>query len=228
MTIKKLKEFTQSYFFRLLRLFLGLFLYALGTVITIQANVGLAPWEAFHMGLSQKTGISFGRIVILVGLIIIIVSLFLKEKIGFGTILNMIFIGIFCDLIIGWNIIPKIDNYALGILFMLFGLFVISIGSYFYIGSALGAGPRDSLMIGLKKKFSHIPVGMIRGMIEGTVLLLGWLMGAKVGFGTVIAVFGISFILQFTFKCLRFNVDDLHSESVTETFHNLGVIRKES
>jgi uncharacterized membrane protein YczE len=69
---------------------------------------------------------------------------------------------------------------------------------------------------------------MIRGMIEGTVLLLGWLMGAKVGFGTVIAVFGISFILQFTFKCLRFDADDLHSESVTETVRNLGVIRKES
>ena len=223
-----MKKIIQSYFFRLLRLFLGLFLYALGTVITIQANVGLAPWEAFHMGLSQKTGISFGKIVILVGLLIVMVSVILKEKIGFGTVMNMIFIGTFCDLIIGWNFIPRIDNYGLGILFMLFGLFVICLGSYFYIGSALGAGPRDSLMIGLKKKFSGIPVGMIRGMIEGTVLLLGWLMGAKVGLGTVIAVFGISFILQFTFKCLRFNVDDLHSESVTETVRNLGVIRKES
>ena len=105
-----MKKIIQSYFFRLLRLFLGLFLYALGTVITIQANVGLAPWEAFHMGLSQKTGISFGKIVILVGLLIVMVSVILKEKIGFGTVLNMIFIGTFCDLIIDWNFIPRIDN----------------------------------------------------------------------------------------------------------------------
>ena len=123
----------------------------------------------------------------------------------------------FNDLILEWQFIPQQNNFWVGILFMLFGLFIISVGSFLYIGSELGAGPRDSLMIGLKKKMPAIPIGAIRGTVEGTVLLLGWLMGAKVGLGTVIAVFGISIILQFTFRLFQFDVKKLKAESISDT-----------
>ena len=226
--VRGLIEIMNSYIKRFIKLIFGIILYAFGVYLTVQANVGLAPWEAFHVGLSQKTGISFGKIVVLVGIIILILTVSLKEKFGFGTIVNVTFIGYFCDLFFAMNLVPLISNYWLGIGVMLLGLFVISFASYFYIGSGFGAGPRDSMMIAIRKRFPDIPVGVIRGVIEGTVLLLGWLMGAKVGFGTVMAVFGISFILQFTFKMLNFDVRTVESESVMDTIHNLKLLKQHS
>lgn len=216
----------RTYLIRFLRLLLGLFIYALGTVFTIQANVGLAPWEALHLGLSDLTGLSFGVIVILVGLVILIATVAMKEPIGIGTVANVFMIGLFCDWINYLHIIPLVNNFWLGILVMLLGMFLISLASYFYIGSGFGAGPRDSLMIALQKRLPKVPIGLIRGTIEGTALLIGWLLGSKVGLGTVLAVFGISFVLQFTFKMLRFDVKQVKQESLLETVRNLSALRK--
>ncbi len=152
----------------------------------------------------------------------------MKEKVGLGTVVNVIFIGLFSDLILISNLIPEINHYWTGVAFMLFGMFVISLASYFYIGSAFSAGPRDSLMIGLKKRFPKIPVGVIRGIIEGTVLFLGWLMGAKIGLGTVIAVFWISFILQMVFNFFHFDVRKVQNESLTETWNNIRRLYNQS
>lgn len=226
--VRGLIEIMKSYIKRFIKLIFGIILYAFGVYLTVQANVGLAPWEAFHVGLSQKTGISFGKIVVLVGIIILILTVALKEKFGLGTIVNVTFIGFFCDLFFAMKLVPLISNYWLGIGVMLLGLFVISFASYFYIDSGFGAGPRDSMMIALRKRFPAIPVGVIRGVIEGTVLILGWLMGAKVGFGTVMAVFGISFILQFTFKMLNFDVRTVESESIMDTIRNLKSLIQKS
>jgi len=207
-----------NYVKRTIRLIFGLFLYALGIFLSIQANIGLAPWEAFSMGGSYLTHLSYGNIVVITGFIIIAIDCVLKEKIGFGSILNAILIGKFVDLIQFFNIVPTMSNYWLGIIMLLLGQVVICVASYFYIGAALGCGPRDALMVALGKRMPKLPIGVIRGLIEGTVLFVGWLLGAKVGIGTVISVFGIGLILQFTFKLLRFDVKNIEHESVTDTF----------
>jgi len=206
-----------NYVKRTIRLIFGLFLYALGSFFTIQANIGLAPWEAFSMGGSYLTHISYGNIVVISGFVIIAIDFAFKEKIGFGTILNAILIGKFVDLIQFANIVPLMSNFWLGILMLLLGQVVICVGSYFYIGASLGCGPRDALMVALGKCMPKVPIGAIRGLIEGTVLIIGWLLGAKVGMGTVISVFGIGLILQFTFKLLRFDVKNIKHESVADT-----------
>ena len=206
-----------NYVKRTIRLIFGLFLYALGIFLTIQANIGLAPWEAFSMGGSYLTHLSYGNIVVITGFIIIAIDYALKEKIGFGTILNAILIGKFVDLIQFFNVIPTMSNFWLGLLMLLIGQVVICIASYFYIGAALGCGPRDALMVALGKRMPKVPIGAIRGLIEGTVLFVGWLLGAKVGIGTVISVFGIGLILQLTFKLLRFDVKNIRHESVSDT-----------
>ena len=206
-----------DYILRIIRLIFGLFLYALGISLSVQANIGLSPWDAFSMGVSYQTGISFGNIVIISGFVIFLIDYLLKEKIGFGTILNAILIGMFVDLIQYTGLIPLMTNFWLGLLMILAGQVVICLGSYFYIGAALGCGPRDALMVALGKRMSKMPIGAIRAMIEGTVLLIGWLLGAKVGIGTVVSVFGIGFILQFTFKILRFDVKGVRHESVADT-----------
>lgn len=139
------------------------------------------------------------------------------EKIGFGTILNTILIGTFVDLIQGMAVIPQMNSFISGVLMLLLGQVSICVGSYFYIGASLGCGPRDALMVALGKRLPNVPIGIIRGLIEGTVLLIGWLLGAKVGIGTVISVFGISFILEGTFKILHFDVTNIEHESVIDT-----------
>lgn len=206
-----------NYVERTIKLIFGLFLYALGSFLSIKANIGLAPWEAFSMGGSYLTHISYGNIVVISGFVIIAIDFAFKEKIGFGTILNAILIGKFVDLIQFANIVPLMSNFWLGILMLLLGQVVICVGSYFYIGVSLGCGPRDALMVALGKRMPKVPIGAIRGLIEGTVLIIGWLLGAKVGMGTIIAVFGIGLILQFTFKLLRFDVKNIKHESVADT-----------
>lgn len=201
------------------KLLFGLLLYAFGLTLSIQANIGLAPWDAFSIGVSNITGLTYGNVSILTGIVIlIVVAGFLKEKIGFGTILNTILIGVFVDLIQSINFIPFMTNFFLGTLMLLSGQVVISLATYFYISSGMGCGPRDTLMVALVKLLPTIPIGAIRGSIEGTVLIIGFLLGAKVGLGTVIAVFGISFILQTTFKLLKFDIKAVLHENIFETF----------
>ena len=98
---------------------------------------------------------------------------------------------------------------------------VLCLGRYFYIGAAMGCGPRDSLMVGVGKKLSRLPIGLVRGGVEAAALLVGWLMGAKVGLGTVIAVFGIGFLLETTFRLLHFDVKTVAHENLFETARRL-------
>lgn len=211
----------KSYLKRMISLIWGLFLYALGLVLAIQANIGLAPWDAFNIGITNIIPLTYGQVSILVGVVIILIAFLLKEKIGVGTILNTILIGLFADAILASGLIPVLHHFFYGILLLLLGQEIISVASYFYIRPGLGAGPRDSLMIALGKRLPNVPIGLIRGGIEGTVLLIGWLLGAKVGLGTVIAVFGIGTILQTTFSLLHFDVKAVTHENLLETFHNI-------
>lgn len=211
------RDMTVSYAKRFLRLIFGLFLYAIGIYLSIQANIGLAPWDAFSMGLSIVTKVSFGNIVVLSGLVIIGIDFFLHEKVGFGTLLNAILIGKFLDLIYLVNPIPQMQGYIGGISMLLLGQVVISLASFLYIGAALGCGPRDALMVALCKRMPKASVGLVRGALEGAVLFVGWLLGAKVGIGTVIAVLGIGFVLQWTFHLLRFDVKAVQHENFTDT-----------
>ena len=136
---------------------------------------------------------------------------------GLGTILNAVLIGFGVDVFQYYHAVPLIENYWLGIIVMFLGQFSISLGTYFYISAGLGSGPRDSLMIGLKRRLPKVPIGMIRGLIEGSVLLAGWLLGAKVGLGTIIAAFGISTILQLTFNWLHFDAKSVQHEGIWQT-----------
>lgn len=216
---------TRSFPVRVLRLIFGLFLYAMGCCLTIRANIGLSPWEAFSVGLAARTGWSVGFATVATGVAILGLVLLFKEKIGVGTILNTLLIGTFIDLILMLNMIPLLENFLAGTAMLLAGQFVICVGSYFYIGAGLGCGPRDSLMVALGKRLPAVPIGAVRGGIEAAVLAAGWLMGAKVGVGTVISVFGIGFLLQFTLKIFRFDLKAVSHESVIDTAKNLKKIK---
>jgi len=201
-------------------------LYAIGIVITIKANIGYAPWDVFHVGLANKTGLSIGLISIIVGLAIVILVTILKEKLGLGTVSNMVFIGLFIDVF--FPHIPTANNPIIGTVMLIAGLFIISIGSYFYIKSAFGCGPRDSLMVVLARG-TKLPVGICRIIIELLATFTGWLFGGMVGFGTVISAIGIGFFIQLVFKIFRFDVTSVKHETLGDTWKAVrNVIREKT
>lgn len=210
----------QTFLPRLSRLVFGLFLFSVGIVMIIKANVGYAPWDVFHAGLGAVSGISFGLVSILVGLVILGLTLLLGEKIGLGTILNMVLIGVFIDLFMALPGIPLPGSPLLAYTVLVGGLFVIALGSWFYIKSGFGAGPRDSLMIALSRK-TGLAVGICRSSIEGLAVLGGWLLGGLVGFGTIVAALGIGIAVQLTFKLLNFDPGTVEHENLGETIRAL-------
>ena len=206
----------KQFWLRFLKLNIGLVLFALGIVLTLQANIGYSPWEIFHSGISRVTGISIGMVSIIVGVIIAVAAIIGGEKFGLGSILNMFIIGYLIDLLLDSNIIPVADNLLYGTFLMVLGLYIIAVGSYFYIGAGFGAGPRDSLMISINKK-TNLPIGLVRGLIEASAAVVGWLLGGMVGIGTIIGAFGIGICVQTTFKLLRFDAAVVTHETLAET-----------
>ncbi|MDX9800277.1 MAG: hypothetical protein RBT69_02945 [Spirochaetia bacterium] len=207
-------------FNRLAKLLLGLFLYSLGIVFTIRANIGYAPWDVFHAGLNKTFGITMGSASIIVGAVLVVITVLMGEKIGLGTLLNMVLIGVFLDILLNITLIPVMKNWLAGLALMIAGLFVISIASYFYIGSGFGAGPRDSLMVALTRK-TGLPVGFCRGTIELSAVIIGWLLGGMAGVGTVISGFAIGFCIQLTFSLLKFKPTKIKHATLWNTFKDL-------
>ena len=206
---------------KMLRILPAMFLYGLGVYFAIQADIGLAPWEAFNYGCSRALGMAFGDFVMLSGFAILALDVLLKEKIGIGTVLNILVIGKVVDLLQYVHFIPKASNTFTGIAVLLIGQFFICFATYLYISAGLGGGPRDSLMVALGKRLPKVPIGAVRGLLEGMVLFIGWSLGAKVGLGTVIAVASIGLIMQFTFKVMRFQVREVRHESIADTLLSL-------
>lgn len=211
---------------RLLRLIWGLFLYAVGIVVTINAHIGYAPWDVFHVGLAKTTGMSIGTASILTGVVIVILTAFLGEKLGLGTLLNMVLIGVFLDILLGFHIIPVADSFVSGFIMMVVGLYIIALATYFYIGSAFGAGPRDSFMVAFTRK-TRLPIGVCRGIIELLAVLVGWRLGGMVGIGTIISAFVIGFCIQTTFKVLKFDATSVDHETLDRTYQMLFKNKKE-
>ena len=205
---------------RIINLVFGLFLYALGAAVTMKANLGYAPWDVFHQGIAQTVGLSIGRVSILAGLVICVLAILLGEKFGIGTILNMLLIGLFLDWILSMDVIPQMKNFFSGLVTMATGLFIIAVGSYFYINAGFGAGPRDSLMVAVNRK-TGLAAGVSRTLIEGSAVLIGWLLGGPLGLGTVIAAFGIGLCIQIVFSLFKFDPTRVRHETVDATFQKL-------
>ena len=204
----------------LARLFAGFILYGLAIVVMLNAKIGLSPWDVFHQGISLKTGITMGQASITVGLVIVILDALLGEGVGWGTVLNMIFIGVFLDIIKAMNIVPVADNLFMGIIMMLIGIIISAIATVLYLGAGLGSGPRDGLMLALNKKTSK-PVGVLRTCIELTALVCGWFLGGNVGIGTVISAFGLGYAIQIGFKICNINSKEIKHRIITDDIRDL-------
>jgi uncharacterized membrane protein YczE len=171
---------------RLGRCIFGLALFGIGVALLIGSDLGAAPWDVFHTGVSELTGIPVGTVLILTGVALLLLWIPLREQPGIGTILNAIEIGLVVDLVL--PMLPSTDVLVARIAMMIGGILLIAVGSGFYIGAGLGPGPRDGLMTGLVRRGLSIRVA--RTGIEVTVLVIGVLLGGAIGIGT--AVFALS------------------------------------
>ena len=167
---------------RITQLLVGLFAYGIAIAMMVRAGVGLSPWDVLAQGISLKTGIPFGLVTNLVGLVVLAFWIPLRQRPGLGTVLNVLLIGPSAQL--GLALIPAITVLWAQILLFGGGLLLLAIATGLYIGPKLGPGPRDGLMTGLHARTGR-PIWMARTAIEVTVLVIGWFLGGNVGFGTL-------------------------------------------
>lgn len=205
----------KSVVIRMIKLMVGLFLFAVGIVMTINANLGLAPWDVFHQGLSNILNMTLGQAGITAGFVLLIVNLFFQERIGWGTIGNMLFVGLYIDLLMVNHLIPIFESIILSLTMMFLGLFIVGCGSYFYIDAGFGAGPRDGLMILITKR-TNKSVRFIRNAIEITVAVIGYLLGGYVGIGTVLIAITTGYFVQFAFKLFKFDIRAVEHRFIDE------------
>lgn len=182
------------------QLVLGLFVFGLSVVLMIRAELGLGPWDAFHVGLSQLTGISVGMVMNAVGLVIVVGALAIRVRPGPGTIANMILIGIFADLLLPH--LPTATGTILPWIYLLGGIALCGLATGLYIGAGYGAGPRDGLMVGLAERTGW-SIRLVRTLIEVSVLGLGWVMGGKIGIGTVVFTLSVGPAAQWGLALFR-------------------------
>lgn len=191
-----------------IRLFVGYFVCAIGMVMTINANLGVAPWDVLHQGLGNVTGLTIGKANIMVGLTIIIIDIVLGQNIGWGTIFNMTTIGVFIDILMSNNLIPIFDSFLPSLLMMILGMLILGYGVFIYIGAGYGAGPRDGLMVALTI-ITKKSVRFVKNSVEILALIVGYFLGGSVGIGTAIMSILGGYFFQFAFKTVKFNVSEV-------------------
>lgn len=167
---------------KLLQLIPGLILYGIADAFMIRAAIGVDSWTVFAQGLSVHTGFGIGIITNVTGLFVLLLWWSLRQKPGLGTILNILLVGPGIEL--GLWLLPTPEAMWLRIAYFTFGMLLLALASGIYIGARLGPGPRDGLMTGIHLRFGT-PIWIGRTAVELTVLLVGWLLGGNVGFGTL-------------------------------------------
>jgi uncharacterized membrane protein YczE len=180
---------------RVVQLFVGLTLYGISMAFMVESGLGLNPWDVFHQGLSEVTGLSFGIVVILVGIPVLLLWIPLRQRPGFGTLANLVVIGFVADAALA--ALPAGESIPARVGYLITGILLNGVATGMYIGSRLGTGPRDGLMTGINARFPRLSIRLIRTVLELTVLGAGFVLGGTVGVGTVAYALAIGPLAQF-------------------------------
>ncbi|MGU3434179.1 YczE/YyaS/YitT family protein [Actinomycetes bacterium M1A6_2h] len=173
---------------RLASLFIGLVLYGVSMAMMVRAGLGLDPWDVFHQGVSDRTGLSFGTVTALTGVVVLLIWIPLRQRPGFGTVANVVVIALAVDAALA--LVPTVEPLAARIAVMVAAVVTNAFATALYIGAGMGPGPRDGLMTGFVARTGG-SLRLVRTAIEVTVLAVGWLLGGSVGIGTVVYALGI-------------------------------------
>jgi uncharacterized membrane protein YczE len=178
----------------------GLFLYGVAIALEVRAGIGLSPWDVLAQGVSNRTGIPFGFVTNIVGALVLLVWIPLRQRPGLGTVLNVIVVGPSAQL--GLAVLPQQHDPLLQGLMFAGGLALLAVATGLYIGARLGPGPRDGLMTGLRQRFGW-SIWVARTIVEGSVLVVGAVLGGQVGIGTIIFVLLVGPLVHVAMPLLR-------------------------
>lgn len=213
-----MKEYLRKWF----RVNAGLFVFAAGLYFTIHASIGIAPWDALCMGLSGKTGLSYGTIYAGINVLILATDIAMHEPIGFGTLFDTMLTGYYVDFITWISPLPANHSLIIGSVMIIVGLFIMAVGQYIYIIAGQGCGPRDSLTIGIARRIPRLSVGMVQILIMLVVFVLALLVDGPIGLGTVLSVIFMGTAMQIVFGFLKFEPRDVVHENLFETVRRLS------
>lgn len=185
---------------RLLQLFIGLTLYGVSTAMFVRADLGADPWNVFHLGVANLVSMNIGVVIIAVGVMVLLAWIPLRQRPGFGTLSNVIMIGLAAD--VALVVIPGFESLMARSGLLVSAVILNGLATSLYIGAGFGAGPRDGLMTGIHARTGW-PVRRIRTAIEVSVLLIGWLLGGTVGVGTVLYALAIGPLIQICLPWFR-------------------------
>ena len=197
---------------RLPPLVAGLFLVGFGIAMSVRARLGVGPWDVFHQGVARATGLSFGLVVVLVGLVVLLAWIPLRQRPGVGTVCNTLSVGFIADL--GLWAMPEPHRLAVRIPMLVASIVMFGIGGGLYIGSGLGPGPRDGLMTAIAARGHRIWV--VRTFLECSALVVGYVLGGRAGVGTVLIAFAIGPVTHAALRRFHLPVSDETPEVLGE------------
>ena len=189
---------------RLPQLLVGLVLYGWSMAMLLRSGLGLDPWDVFHQGLTNHVPLSFGQVTIVVGALVLLLWIPLRQRPGIGTVLNVFVIGIAADA--GLAAMPTTVGLPGQIAMLLGGVVANGLAGALYVGAHLGPGPRDGLWVALTKRTGH-SIRLVRTVLEVTIVTIGWLLGGVVGIGTLVYALAIGPIVQFFMPWVEVGLD---------------------
>ena len=185
---------------RIAQLVIGLVLYGFAISMMVRAAIGVSPWDVLSQGIVKQTGIPFGWVTNIVGALVLLLWIPIRQKPGIGTVLNVLLIGTSAQG--GLMLLPETDDLVQRVFLFAGGLALLAVATGLYIGARFGPGPRDGLMTGIHKRFGW-PIWAVRTVLEVTVLTIGWVLGGNVGIGTIAFALLIGPMVNVTLPLLR-------------------------
>lgn len=195
----------------------SLFINGFGVYLTIHADIGAGPWDVFNLGLSKTFGILYGSASITVSLLILCIDIVLREPIGVAMFIDALVVGKAVDFFRYIQVVPLPGTLPGRIAMLFVGLVIMGYTQFFYMRSALGCGPRDTLLVGLARHLPRIPIGVISIFLLSMATLIGFLLGGPVGIGTLLCAFCAGPIMQAAFRTVRFDATGIQHQRLTDT-----------
>ena len=196
----------------------SLFVNGFGIYLTIQANIGAAPWDVLSLGVSKTLGIIYGSASIAISLTILLIDILLREPIGLAMFIDAIVVGKSVDFFNWLGLVSPATSLLTALPLMIAGLFIIAYTQYGYMLASLGCGPRDTLLVGLAKRLDRVPIGAVSIALLGTATFIGWLLGGQVGIGTLICAFGSGPIMQLAFQSVHFDATRIRHQQLKDSY----------